>query len=60
LHYFFEKQGQPLADKIIDLIGVTHKINPSATGFVFEHFIAPKVIAWLKTSSNLAAHPYFN
>jgi hypothetical protein len=60
LHYFFEKQGQPLADKIIDLVGVTHKIDPSAAGFVFERFIAPKVVAWLKTSPNLAAHPYFD
>lgn len=30
LHDFFEKQGQPLTDKIIDLVGVTHKIDPSA------------------------------
>jgi hypothetical protein len=50
LHYFFEKQGQPLADKIIDLVGVTHKIDPSAAGFVFECFIVLKVVAWLKTS----------
>jgi hypothetical protein len=44
LHYFFEKQGQPLANKIIDLVGVTHKIDPSAAEFVFECFIAPKVV----------------
>lgn len=60
LYYFFEDQNQPLTKKVIEQVAVAHKIDPSAAGFVFERFIAPKVIAWLKSSPNLAAHPYFD
>lgn len=60
LYYFFEAQGRPFTNKLVDYLGVTHKLDPSAAGFMFERFIAPKVVSWLKSSSTLGAHEYFN
>lgn len=60
LYYFFEAHNRPLTNKLIDYLGVAHALDPSAAGFVFECYIAPKVVSWLKSSSTLGAHNYFN
>jgi hypothetical protein len=59
LYYFFEAHNRPLTNRLIDYLGVAHKLDPSAAGFVFERYIAPKVVSWLKTSPTLGAHNYF-
>lgn len=59
LYYFFKDAERPIQDQLANLLHMVNQIDPSAGGFVFERFIVPKVVEWLKLAPVLADHQYF-